>query len=140
MCRERGLRVTPQRTEVFRELISTDDHPDAETLRNRVQKRLPNISLDTVYRILYWLEQQNLVRRVHVASERLRFDGNAGSHHHFVCSTCGVIRDFTSSDIEEVELPEEVESWGRIDDRQLQVFGTCRSCMSSRKRRRRVSR
>ena len=39
--RQSGMRVTHQRTEVFRELAGCTDHPDADTLYKRVRARKP---------------------------------------------------------------------------------------------------
>ena len=46
VCRRRGLKVTRQRLEIFRELASTDAHPTAEEIFNRVRLQLPLVSLD----------------------------------------------------------------------------------------------
>jgi Fur family peroxide stress response transcriptional regulator len=136
LCKQRGLRVTPQRMEVFREVACSDQHPAADEVLERVRERIPNISLDTVYRILYWLEDEGLISRVPMSSDRLRFDGNADSHHHFVCSRCGAIQDFTSQDVDRLRLPDEVKTWGRIQDRHLQIRGICRACLRKSQSRR----
>jgi Fur family peroxide stress response transcriptional regulator len=62
-CRRSGLRITHQRTEVFRELARSAAHPDAETLYLWVRRRVPTISRDTVYRTLVALEARGLVRK-----------------------------------------------------------------------------
>jgi len=56
VCRQKGLKVTPQRLEIFRELAASEEHPTAETLFNGIKVRMPTVSLDTVYRTLgmYW--------------------------------------------------------------------------------------
>ena len=128
-CADRGLRITPQRTEVYREVAGTDEHPDADAILKRVRKRIPNISLDTVYRVLYTLEDEGLLSRVQLSSDRLRFDGNAEKHHHFVCLKCGMIRDFTSEEADRLRVPDEVRSWGRIEESHLQLRGVCRKCL-----------
>jgi len=51
-CRAVGLKVTPQRSEIFRQLTASDEHPDAETIFRRVRNRLPAISFNTVYQTL----------------------------------------------------------------------------------------
>ena len=132
MCGQRGFRVTPQRTEIFREVACTDDHPDADVILKRVRRRIPNVSLDTIYRVLYRLEDEGLISRVQVSSDRLRFDGNADNHHHFICSRCGMIRDFTSDEVDQLRVPEEVEEWGAVEERHLQVRGVCRECLKKR--------
>ncbi len=128
-CASRGLRITPQRTEVFRVLLGCDDHPPADVVFERVRERIPNISLDTVYRILYWLEDEGLVFRLPISSDRFRFDGDVEPHHHYVCSDCGAIFDFYSDEVDRIELPPEVMSFGRTDRRHLQVSGMCRDCL-----------
>jgi len=51
-CKAAGLKITPQRIEIYRELLLTDEHPSAEMMYEKVRKTLPNISLDTVNRTL----------------------------------------------------------------------------------------
>ncbi|MBC8317138.1 MAG: transcriptional repressor, partial [Desulfobulbaceae bacterium] len=51
-CRKANLKITHQRLEIFRELAKALDHPSAESLYKRLQKKLPTLSLDTVYRTL----------------------------------------------------------------------------------------
>lgn len=135
MCRRRGLKVTAQRLAVFRELASTDEHPDADAILRRVRQRLPHVSLDTVYRILYRLEDEGVISRLQISGDRLRFDGNMDTHHHFVCSHCGRVRDFQTDAIEHVLLPRVVETWGEITRRHLQVRGICRQCLRKRSSR-----
>jgi Fur family peroxide stress response transcriptional regulator len=134
VLRARGLKVTHQRTEVFRELARSDEHPDAESLYTRVRARIPSVSRDTVYRTLDWLESQGLARTVDPLHARARFDGNLERHHHFVCTTCGRVRDFTSGTFDAFAVPRAVRSWGEIQLIQVQVRGTCRRCQTRKKR------
>ncbi len=93
-AREAGIKLTHQRLEVFRELASTEDHPDAETVFHGVRERVPTVSLDTVYRTLWLLEDLGLIVTLGPRRERARFDANLDSHHHFICENCGLVRDF----------------------------------------------
>jgi Fur family peroxide stress response transcriptional regulator len=127
-CRRAGARVTHQRREVLRVVAETDAHPDTRTVLRCVRERMPTISFDTVYRTLAFLEEHDLIRRVHASGERARFDGNHAPHHHFICTECGRIIDFESEELDEMKLPEGVESLGTAASRQLQVFGICRDC------------
>lgn len=140
-CRRSALRVTHQRTEVFRELAMTDEHPDAETVYDRVRKRLPSISRDTVYRTLSSLEAQGLVRRTEVLVGPGRYDANTDIHHHFVCTRCGRVQDFESPALDGLALPPSVKALGTIESAHVQVRGVCSACASRRsgpKRRRRT--
>ena len=50
--RDSGLRLTHQRLEIVRVIAADRTHPDVETVYEAVRKRVPTISLDTVYRTL----------------------------------------------------------------------------------------
>ena len=128
MCRMRGIKVTHQRIEVLRELAATGEHPDAETLFERVRKRIPAISLDTVYRTLHMFEDMGVISRVGAVCDRARFDANTERHHHFVCSNCGKIDDFTSADLDRFAAPPEAVAMGRVDSVHVEVRGLCRDC------------
>jgi len=128
VCRREGVKVTHQRMEIFREVASTEEHPDAETIHRRVRRRFPTVSLDTVYRALSLLEKLRLLSRVHVVSERARFDANTQPHHHYVCSRCGTIRDFYSEEAYGIQIPAEVSSWGSVNSMRMELEGICSRC------------
>jgi len=127
-CRAAGARVTHQRREVLRAVAESDEHPDAQSVLRRVREHMPTISFDTVYRTLSFLEEHDLISRVHATGERVRFDGNEAAHHHFICTNCGRIIDFESEEVAEMKLPEGVTRLGTVASRQLQVYGICRDC------------
>lgn len=131
-CTRRGVKVTHQRLEIYRELASSEEHPDADTVFRRVRERMPTISLDTVYRNLKMLAEQGLVSIVGMSHERLRFDANVGIHHHFVCVKCGLIRDFCSKELENIACPEEAREFGDPMSLHFEVKGVCTRCQSHR--------
>lgn len=128
VCRSEGLRLTHQRLEVFREVAQTGDHPDAEMIFKRVRKRIPTVSLDTVYRTLWRLTDLGLITTLGPARERARFDANLTRHHHFMCVRCGLTRDFYSEELDSLELPPSAKAFGRIDTTLIEVRGVCRTC------------
>jgi Fur family peroxide stress response transcriptional regulator len=127
-CRRQGLKVTHQRTEIFRELARTEEHPDAETIHARVRKRIPALSLDTVYRTLRTLEEYGVISRVGSTRERIRFDANTERHHHFVCTECGKVGDFYCDAFDDVEAPSEVAAMGNVNSVYVELRGVCREC------------
>jgi len=128
MCRRRGIKATHQRTEILRELSRTEEHPDAETIYNKVRKRIPAISLDTVYRNLRMLEDMGVISRVGSLKERARFDGNTDRHHHFVCLECGMVRDFYSDEFNRFKPPPEISGMADVDSVYVELRGLCRKC------------
>ncbi|EGJ51760.1 Fur family transcriptional regulator [Desulfocurvibacter africanus] len=132
-CSDAGARLTPQRIEIFREVVESEEHPDAEMIYQRVRERLATVSLDTVYRTLWWLAGLGLVATVGPAKESTRFDANLTRHHHFVCVRCGLTRDFYSRDLDNLELPASVAAIGSIERTQVEVKGICHACAERQK-------
>lgn len=132
-CRRSGMKLTHQRTEIFREVAGSDEHPDAETVYQRVRQRVTGISRDTVYRTLATLEDEDLVRKTEVLGGPARFDANLDQHHHFVCTVCGAVKDFRSEVLDDLPIPDSVKAIGSIESAQVHVRGVCRKCQSGAK-------
>lgn len=95
-----GLRLTPQRQQVYDVLLQKRDHPTAEEVFIRAKKTMPEISHATVYNCLAALVECGLVRQVQLDRGAARFCPNMTEHGHFHCSACGTIYD--------VDLPREL--------------------------------
>jgi len=105
ICRAKGLKATHQRMEIFRELASSKEHPDAEAVYTNVRKRVPAISLNTVYRTVTTLEKHGLIHRAGTLSGSTRLDADIEPHHHFICTVCGAIMDFRSHSLNNLQIP-----------------------------------
>jgi Fur family peroxide stress response transcriptional regulator len=127
-CRGKGMKVTHQRMEVFRELAGAENHPDAETIYRHVRRRVPAISRDTVYRTLASLAEYGVVHKAEILFSRARYDANTNRHHHFVCTECGRVRDFYSEALNELPIPKAVASLGRVESAHVQLRGLCSVC------------
>jgi len=126
--RHSGAKMTHQRIEVFREAARTGEHPDAATVYQRVRRRVPTISLDTVYRTLWMLMDMGLITAMGVHRERARFDANTSVHHHFICTRCGMTEDIRSEKLNNLQVPEEVTSLGRVERTHVEFRGLCSKC------------
>ena len=127
--REEGLRVTHQRMEIFRQVAATDEHPDAETVYQRVSERVPAVSRDTVYRTLATLEAHGLVSRADILGGPTRYDADTEHHHHFVCTRCGAVKDFRSRALDDLPIPRSAKTMGRVASAHVQVRGVCSECL-----------
>jgi Fur family peroxide stress response transcriptional regulator len=123
-----GLRLTPQRAEVYLQMARSSGHPGAAEVHSSVRRRLPSISLDTVYRTLWKLTELGLLRPLVTTGDRIRFDAVLEPHHHFVCVRCGRTIDFTSSELDNLEVPEAARRLGSVWDAHLEARGICRRC------------
>lgn len=134
-ARERGVKLTPQRLEIFREVASSLEHPDAEAVYRAVHARMPTVSLDTVYRTLWMLSDMGLVSTLGVRRESVRFDANPKKHHHYVCVRCGLTRDFESAGLHALRVPDPVKMFGSVLSTHIEVRGVCESCAKKRARK-----
>jgi len=126
--RRAGVKTTHQRLEIVRELAMSGDHPDAEVIWRGVRARVPTLSLDTVYRTLWLLLDRGLITTVGPSRERTRFDANMRPHHHFVCSVCGMTRDFYSKEFDSLEAPASARALGSVKTTRVEVEGICSTC------------
>ena len=86
-------RVTRQRTIILEELRKVVTHPTADEIYTMVRRRLPRISLGTVYRNLDLLTEQGVILKIESAGNSKRFDGNTSPHQHARCQKCGRMAD-----------------------------------------------
>ena len=119
----KGLRMTRQRAEVFKTLMSYRDHPTAGDVFERVKQTMPNISLATIYNCLEALVQHGAVRQVNFERESSRYCPNLSEHGHFHDEETGRIIDIPLkkgaklSDL--LELPEGAQ----IDNLEITLRG-----------------
>jgi Fur family transcriptional regulator, peroxide stress response regulator len=131
-AKTKGVKLTPQRLEIFREIASSLQHPDAETVHRAVRARMPTVSLDTVYRTLWMLSEMGLISVLGIRRESVRFDANPRKHHHYVCQQCGLTRDFDSDELQSLRLPDTVKMLGNVLSTHIEVRGICGICKKKR--------
>ena len=136
VARDAGLKLTHQRLEIFKAIASSLEHPSAEFVHQTVQATMPTVSLDTVYRTLWLLTDLGLATTLGPRQDSVRFDANVENHHHFICTRCGLVRDFESNDLNALQIPDTVHHFGRIESTHLEVRGVCDQCTKERPRSR----
>ncbi|MHC4323678.1 MAG: Fur family transcriptional regulator [Planctomycetota bacterium] len=128
LCRKTGLRVTPQRIEIYKELIKTDEHPSAEKLYEKVKKTFPGISFDTVNRTLLTLNEIGAAFIVEGSGDVRRFDGGMEKHQHFKCVKCKKIVDFHHEPFDIIKLPSSLGKKYKILKKTVYIEGICEMC------------
>jgi Fur family peroxide stress response transcriptional regulator len=94
--RAAGLKLTPQRMAIVKELASDETHPTAQEIFERLRSGLPTMSFATVYNTLGALSSAGLCAAMSLSPGSGRFDPNMTPHHHVVCDVCGAVRDLPS--------------------------------------------
>ena len=101
---------------------------NAELLRI-LQKSFPDVSATTVHRATARLAARGAIAIAPAASDgSMRYDANTAPHDHFLCASCGMLRD---TDVKDKIIPIlESSIDGCNISGQLTISGTCKQCMS----------
>jgi len=127
--RARRWRLTPQRRVIAEVLRGDHVHLTAEEVLARARKRLPEVSLATVYNTLNELVSMGEVQQVDAGGRPTRYDPNTeDGHHHLVCLKCGDLRDVHPRGLDALELPRSQRFGYRIVNREVLFQGYCSDC------------
>jgi len=133
-CRSHGLSMTQQRLAIFEALASSREHPSAEQLHKAVQRRIPALSLATVYKNLEALKAIGAVADVNPLHEQGRYEaalpgaGAGRPHHHLVCVSCKKVRDLHDADLDRLRL-RDAQGFD-IRAVRVQAEGLCPDCQA----------
>jgi Fur family ferric uptake transcriptional regulator/Fur family peroxide stress response transcriptional regulator len=122
-----GLRLTGPRRLILALLRATDSHPTAEWVHREVRKRMPRVSLGTVYRNLRQLSRQGLLAEIQ-AGPSVRFDARLDRHHHFTCSVCERIFDLGAPVDRRLEARIAAQTGFRVSHHRIEFYGACSAC------------
>jgi Fur family peroxide stress response transcriptional regulator len=124
----KGFRFTAQRREVYDALLVKRDHPTAVDVFMRVQKKLPGISLATVYNCLETLTECGLARAVNHDRQPSRYCANLEPHAHFFCEVCGAVEDVPAGAPGPVAAAWQLPAGAVITDQEVAFRGQCAEC------------
>lgn len=123
------VRMTTQRKIILEELKKVRTHPTADELYRIVKKKLPRVSLGTIYRNLEILSETGLIQKIEIPGTTKRFDGTTDNHHHMRCASCGAVRDLDlGSAISLPEISGDIDGC-RIIACRLDLVGFCPHCL-----------
>lgn len=128
MENSKPLRTTRQRKVILEELQSLRTHPTAVEVFERVRKKLPKISLGTVYRNLELLSETGLIQKLEMAGTQKRFDGITENHYHVRCIICGRVDDVDLEPLDTVNDAMRSVSDYDILWHRLEFIGICPHC------------
>jgi Fur family peroxide stress response transcriptional regulator len=123
------IRKTRQRDLILKTLRGTKSHPTADWIYEQVKKKMPNISLGTVYRNLGTLREMGEIMELNYGSKYSRFDGNPKNHYHFVCTVCGAVIDVENCPVDS-KLDECVAEENDVEVffHRAEFYGICSEC------------
>ena len=100
MLKSSPLKITNQRVSLLNILFKEGNkHFSAEDVYKEVGKDGLKISLATIYNCLNQFTTHGILKMVKVSSDKVYFDTNLESHHHFFCKSSGELTDIDSKKV-----------------------------------------
>ncbi len=128
LAAKQGLAVTHQRQVIYEAIIASHGHYSPEDVYAAVRRRIPSISLATVYNNLRLFIESGLLREVTPHATTLRVDGNLKTNHHLVCSRCKSVQDIEGEFGDFNRLSRHLPGGFDLTQPLVEVFGLCRRC------------
>ncbi len=127
--KERGYKLTPQRRVVIQAIASSQDHLTPAAIYDKVHQGHPNIGLVTIYRTIDILAKLRLICKLHAGGSCHSYTTSVPEHHyHLICSSCGVVVDFSGYDLGGLERRLSLETGFENKDHLLEFTGLCPAC------------
>ena len=130
MPKQLNLRMTRQRKVILEELCKVDTHPSADEVYAMVRKRLPRISLGTVYRNLEILAESGDIQKLEPGCTLKRFDGNTEEHYHLRCIRCDRVIDAPVDFDVTIKRDLKNNTDFKIIGHKVEFIGICPACIN----------
>lgn len=130
--RAQGERITVQRTMVIDALCEADEHLTVQDVQHVVEARGVALTEPTVYRILQWLKDLNLISQTDLGQRGVAYELiGERPHHHLVCLHCGAVINLDDAVFDDLRahLRRAHHFAPRIDH--MAIFGTCPACQQT---------
>ncbi len=121
---EHGVRPLNHRVAVYRYLVEHQNHPTADDIYGDLKRHMSSISRTTVYNVLNLLCDHNVVKRIAIEKNEMRYDANTANHIHFKCRDCGNVYDLHTNTFPQIAVPDGFCA----EDVQINITGYCPAC------------
>ena len=130
LCHQHGLAATHQRQIIYETVLSLHGHPSPEAIYDKVRRKIPSISLATVYKNIQTFLESGMLREVSLHHGALRVEPNTHPHHHLVCIRCKSISDLDEDNLGPIRLMQKLPAGFQVKRISVDVLGVCDACSS----------
>ena len=106
-CQDNGMRNTPERELIIKELYRVDEHFDVDRLFLRIRNRHLKLKLSkvSIYRAIPHLIKAGLIREAFSDSGAICYEHVLGHDHHdhMKCLACGEVIEFYEKEIDKMQ-------------------------------------
>ncbi len=120
-------RNTIQKLTILEYLQSVKTHPTAEGVYVQIKKRIPTITLATVYRNLNLMAEKGKIVRLEI-NKQFHYDADLSEHHHFICNMCNTISDVFNKNVQFQILKKSPDDLFQVSSVDIFFKGICNTC------------
>jgi Fur family peroxide stress response transcriptional regulator len=131
LCAEHGIPVTHQRQVLYEVMQGMEGHPSPEEVYARVRKKVPSISLATVYKNIHLFVESGIFRKMSIHHGSVRVEMNNEEHHHMVCSRCKAITDIGEKELGLAPARRKLADGFLVERYSVDVIGLCAKCQQA---------
>ncbi len=128
--RRKGLRFTPERETIVREIFEIHDHFDVDELYLRLRNKGKKLSKASIYRTIPLLIDCGLIQEVYHEDGHMHYEHIYGHdpHGHIRCLECRRVDEFTDERLTEIERDVQRKFGYRLTGFRFELFGYCPEC------------
>jgi Fur family transcriptional regulator, ferric uptake regulator len=127
--KERGYRLTVQRTLILDAIEAIAGHIGVEDVYSRIHGVYPQVNLSTVYRTMELLEHEGLLTHTHFHDgAALWHRAEEGHHQHLVCERCGARMDLDLAVVAPLERTLRTRYGFAPNLTHFAILGVCQEC------------
>ena len=124
------MNYSKQKEKIYQVVCNNPIHMTAEQVLTKVNELDTNASQATIYRNLTKLVDDGMLRKITIAGEPDRFDGNVNIHGHFYCINCKKVYDFEINNAIIKQIQSSTKH--KIMDSDLIFYGICMDCIGGK--------
>jgi len=134
--RRQGMRYTPERETIIKEIFSTHEHFDVDSLYLGIRQKGLRVSKASIYRLIPLLIKANLIEEVFFENGQMHYEHIYGHEHHchLRCQECRKIEEFSDERVVQIEKELGEKFNYRILRHKLEVIGICSTCQKKMNR------
>lgn len=100
ILKSQGVNPTTQRIEIAHLLLAKPQHMAADEILHELNREYEQVSQATVYNTLRLFVEKEVIRELVISPDRIYYDSNISSHHHFIDTDTGKIYDLRAEDVQ----------------------------------------
>ena len=124
-----NCKLTPQRREILKVIVRAKTHLSARQIFDRLRKKYPQMSFDTVYRNLAILRELHIINLVDFRNGCSRYELNRQQdhNHQIICLKCGGAWKLPECPVKNLTSVNNLDDF-KVTGHRFEIFGYCREC------------